>query len=139
MNEETMLIDKLVDAALKARNNARPRRSGFRVGAAVIDTRGNVYSGANVEVNWQHSYHAEENAIIAAAQQACSRLVGICVASDRDVFTPCGRCMDLIMEYGEKSCKIYCVNADKITVSTIRPDVTTFAAGDLMPHYPGKA
>ena len=40
---------KLIEAAIKARQNAYARYSNYLVGAALLSTNGQVFTGANVE------------------------------------------------------------------------------------------
>ena len=126
---EKYLLEVLKANALAQMANARCDRSKLRVGAAVMDNCDNIYTGANLEVFWQKCYHAEECAILNAVGHDAKPLVAVCVAAERELFTPCGGCMDLIMEFGSKDCLVMHLNP-KTRKTTI------FTAGELMPHYP---
>ena len=56
----------LIDAALAVRKNAYARYSNYRVGAALLDERGKVFAGCNVEnAAYPEGTCAEANAIAA--------------------------------------------------------------------------
>lgn len=52
----------------------------------------------------------------------------ILILADREFFTPCGACMDWILQFGSPSTKIIVANLEGI--------ISQFEASDLMPHYP---
>ena len=43
------MCDKLIKAAIAAMEKAYAPYSGFSVGAAILDEKGNIHSGANIE------------------------------------------------------------------------------------------
>lgn len=115
--------------AVSAMAFARPERSGVPVGCALIDTKHTIYTGANLEVLWQQSYHAEETAICGAITHDSGDVRAIVIAANRELFTPCGRCMDLIMKY--------CVeDAIIIHYNPKTKKESQFTLRQLMPHYP---
>lgn len=116
------------DAERSRQNLAHPRRSLFPVGAAVASPNEMYYSGGNQEVRWQASYHAEEIAIITAVMYG-RKVAMICVAADRSLFTPCGRCLDLLKEFGTPDCIVahYWPSEKSISIFTLN---------ELIPFYP---
>src|SRR5437764_782881 len=108
---------------------ARPRRSLLPVGCAIVDMKHNVWTGANVETLWQRSYHAEEAAIINAMSHDAGLIRAIVVAANRELFTPCGTCMDLVMEFSTPDAILMHYNPTTRITSEFRLD-------ELMPHYP---
>lgn len=124
-------LDLLKANASSVMANARPRRSNLRVGCALIDTKNTIYVGANIEVLWQRCYHAEESAIMGALSRDAGDIKAICIACDRRLFTPCGHCMDLIMEFSHPDATVFHFNPRTLKTSM-------FALDDLMPHYPTK-
>jgi cytidine deaminase len=106
------LRQKLASAARAASERAYCPYSRFRVGAAVLTERGEIFSGCNVEnASYGLTICAERNAIFQAVAQAQVPLVVRAVA----VFTPtsfpstpCGACRQVINEFGPDA-DIICV------------------------------
>jgi cytidine deaminase len=124
----------MINGAIQAMKQARPRRSGLRVGCVVatgLDEQGipKMWAGGNIEVQWQRCYHAEECAILSMVNSGHTRMTAICVAAERDLFTPCGNCMDLIMEFGGPDCLV-------VTHNPASKKSRAFSAKELMPFYP---
>ena len=122
-------LDLLRSRAISAMALARPRRSGLLVGCAVIDDKNNIFTGANIEILWQRSFHAEETAITGALVHDCGKIRAICIAAERSLFTPCGACMDLILEFSIPDAVIVHINP-KTRKTTIIP------LSAMMPFYP---
>ena len=98
---------QLLDAARKAMKNAYAPYSHFRVGAALLTNKGEVFSGCNVEnSSYGLTTCAERTAIFAAVAQSGPRLRirAITVVNDRDVpCSPCGACRQVIYEFGSSA------------------------------------
>lgn len=122
-------IARLRTAAWKARENARTY-SGVKVGAAVLTDAGEVYSGCNAEHRFRsHDIHAEVNAIGTFVAQSRSTIRAVMVVSEESFFTPCGGCMDWILEHGGPNCMV-------LVASSAEGPLMTWHAHELMPHYP---
>ena len=123
-------METLALGAMRAAENALPRRSNLQVGAAVLaGSDDTLFCGANFEVRWQGSYHAEELAILNALYAGRWEVRAICVSAERELFTPCGRCMDLIKEFGGRHC----------IIAHYRPStkgLSIFTSEEVMPFYP---
>jgi cytidine deaminase len=122
-------FDYLKASAMSAMALAKPRRSNCPVGCAFFDVRGNLWAGANIEVSGQRSYHAEESTIIHAMTHDAGKIRVICIAAEATLFTPCGNCMDLIMEFQEGDAYVVFVNPKT-------KNERIFLASQLMPYYP---
>jgi cytidine deaminase len=122
-------MDLLVANAISAMAFARPERSKLPVGCAVLDTKHTIYTGANLEVLWQQVYHAEEVAITGAIAHDSGPIRVIVVAAVRKLFTPCGKCMDVIMKYAKDDAIVVHVNPK----THIRTALTLL---QIMPFYP---
>jgi cytidine deaminase len=94
---------RLLAAARRAAANAHAPYSGFPVGAAVLDERGRIHPGANVE-------NASSGLTVCAERAAVSRMVAaggrriaaVLVYTDTATLTPpCGACLQVIAEFGE--------------------------------------
>jgi cytidine deaminase len=93
--------DPLIEAALRARENAHAPFSNFRVGAAVQDETGNIYTGCNVEnATYGLTICAERVAIFKAISEGAKRFTRVVVAADTDNLTPpCGACRQILWEF----------------------------------------
>jgi cytidine deaminase len=94
-------LDSLHDAALKAREHAHALYSDFKVGAALEDTAGRVYTGCNIEnASYGLTICAERVAIFKAMSEGSRLFRRIVVAADTQVLTPpCGACRQILWEF----------------------------------------
>jgi cytidine deaminase len=92
----------LIDAARAVRQRAHAPYSKFTVGAAVLDERGRVHIGCNVEnASYGLTVCAERNAIAAAVAAGARRIRAVAVATGaRPPAPPCGACRQVIAELG---------------------------------------
>jgi len=111
----------LLDAALRVRQNAHAPYSGYRVGAAVLDERGEMHLGCNVEnSSFPEGACAETNAIGAMLAGGGKRITRIAVAGGADdgqfadftACTPCGGCRQRIREFSDRQTRILMLDAD---------------------------
>ena len=93
-------MDPLVEAALKARENAHAPFSGFKVGAALEDAAGRIHTGCNVEnATLGLTVCAERVAVFVAISQGVREFKRIAVAADSASLTPpCGACRQVLWE-----------------------------------------
>jgi cytidine deaminase len=91
----------LVAAAIDARNHARARVSGFKVGAALETAASEVVSGCNIEnATYGLTMCAERVALYKALSEGRDVFTRIAVVADTDDPTPpCGSCRQLLWEY----------------------------------------
>jgi homotetrameric cytidine deaminase len=110
--------DALVAAALAVRKRAYAPYSRFRVGAALLTSRGEIVAGCNVEnISYGLTNCAERTAIFAAraaGQLGSARggptIVAIAVVGKGAApLTPCGACRQVIAEFGP-GCTVICAN-----------------------------
>ncbi len=94
----------LVDAAIKAAEKAYAPYSHFRVGAALLDEKGTVYTGCNIEnASYGLCNCAERTALFKAISEGVTPKTGIkalaVVTLDAAGFcSPCGACRQVIHE-----------------------------------------
>ena len=117
--------DRLVQAATEAQANAYAPYSGFKVGAALQDTEGRVFVGANVEnASFGVTNCAERVALgaaIAAGARKFDRLVVVSEATPPSA--PCGACRQVLSEM-----------AADLVVEAVGPSGSRrWLMGDLMP------
>ena len=93
----------LIDAALAVRQNAYSKYSNYSVGASLLDERGKLYTGCNVEnAAYPEGTCAEANAIAAMIADGGRTIRTIVIAGgheDIEDCTPCGGCRQKIAEF----------------------------------------
>jgi cytidine deaminase len=94
-------MDPLQQAALAVRLHARALYSNFRVGAALEEDSGRIFTGCNVEnATYGLTVCAERVAVFKAISEGAWRFRRIVVAADTDTLTPpCGACRQILWEF----------------------------------------
>jgi len=97
----------LLRAARKVMKHAHAPYSHFRVGAALITAKGEVFAGCNVEnASYGMTNCAERTAVFTAVAQSGPRLDirAVAVVNDQGVpCSPCGACRQVIYEFGPEA------------------------------------
>lgn len=122
--------EELAKAARAAAEGSYSPYSGFRVGAVVVGSAGEVFTGANVEnASYAMTSCAETTAINAAVAQGVRKINIVAVAcvdaDDVEGAYPCGRCRQVMSEFGVE--KVVVTSGDG---SPIREH----SLDDLLPH-----
>jgi cytidine deaminase len=121
-----MTDTELIEVAKEVRERAYAPYSNFKVGAALLTTTGEVYTGANVEnISFGLTMCAERVALGAAVARGETSFQALAVASDSfEPVVPCGACRQVLAEF----------NPDlRIISSTLRGAVETVALTALFP------
>jgi cytidine deaminase len=120
-------MTKLIDAALAARENAHAPFSKFKVGAALEDQTGRIFTGCNVEnATYGLTVCAERVAVFKAISEGARKFTRIAIAADTDVLTPpCGACRQILWEF--------CGNAELILVN-LQGKTESFRLKDIFPR-----
>jgi cytidine deaminase len=120
-------MDTLLEAALRARENAHAPFSSFKVGAALEDETGRIHAGCNIEnATYGLTVCAERVAIFKAISEGARKFRRIAVAADTDLLTPpCGACRQLLWEF--------CGDVEVILVNP-RGATERFQMRDLFPR-----
>jgi cytidine deaminase len=123
---------ELIRRARAARRNSHSPYSGFRVGAALLDTRGSIYTGCNVEIStFALTLCAERTAAFKARSEGVRKFRAIAIASDAEELTPpCGACRQVLWDL--------CGDID-IILAGPRGPATTMRLSDLLPLAFGPA
>lgn len=122
--------DELVDAARVAAKNSYSPYSNFRVGAVVVGEGGEVFTGANVENAAYPSSNCGEataiNTAVAAGVRKLDTLVVACIdAPDVEGAYPCGRCRQIMSEFGVETVIVAGAEGSEVREHTL---------DDLLPH-----
>jgi len=96
--------ENLVGKAKKARDRAYSPYSKVKIGAAVLTSTGEVFTGCNIEnASYGLSVCAERNAIFNAVSSGHRDLVAIAIVGKSEDFTkPCGACRQVMVEFNER-------------------------------------
>lgn len=109
-------IRELEALATTARLHAHAPYSGFRVGAALLDDRGNVHVGCNVENAAYPEGNCAETSAIAAMVVSGGRIIrNIVIVGGGDSLvpcTPCGGCRQRIAEFSDAGTRVWLVDDD---------------------------
>lgn len=122
--------DELVAAARAAAENAYSPYSRFRVGAVVVASGGEVFTGANVEnAAYPSSNCGEATAIhtaVAAGVRKIDTLAVACIdATEVQGAYPCGRCRQIMSEFGVDTIYVAAGEGSEIREHTL---------DELLPH-----
>lgn len=101
----------LVKAALKARKGAYAPYSNYLVGCALLDSRGKLYTGCNVEnASYPAGICAERTAVVKMVSEGGKKIQKLLlVGSSEEPVFPCGVCRQVIQEFGAH-CRIVSIN-----------------------------
>lgn len=120
-------MDPLIQAAREARERAHAPFSKFRVGSAVQDDSGRIFSGCNIEnASYGLSMCAERVAIFKAVSEGAGRLNRVAVVADTQALTPpCGACRQILWEF--------CGDAE-LVLSNLTGDEQRMTVGQILPR-----
>src|ERR1035438_8859250 len=103
--------ERLVRAARKTMKNAYAPFSHFKVGAAILTSKGDIFAGCNVEnSSYGMTNCAERTAIFSAVAKDGPELeiVAVAVVNAQGVpCSPCGACRQVIFEFGPRAVIYY--------------------------------
>lgn len=122
-----MRIGDLIKKALQVREQAHAPFSGFKVGAALLSTEGDVYTGCNIENStYGLTVCAERVAIFKAISEGKRWFKSMVVAADSQQLTPpCGACRQIIWEF--------CGNIE-VTLVNLKGEKRKYKMLDLLPY-----
>lgn len=117
---------ELIAAAKKYREFSYSPYSKFKVGAAVLTKKGNVYGGCNVEnSSFPVTNCAERTAIFKAVSEGEQEIEAIALIADTPgPCSPCGACRQVMVEF----------KIPKIIMANLKGDVKVVTLEELMPY-----
>ena len=143
MSEEEN-IKNLIKEAFAAREFAYTPYSHFKVGAALLDQRGKIYSGCNVEnAAYGPSNCAERTAIFKAVSEGSQKFSMIAIVgalegkSITEYTAPCGVCRQVMSEFcNPKEFKIIMAKSQEdYKIKTLEELLQySFGAADIIPN-----
>jgi cytidine deaminase len=121
------VLDQLVAAAQAAREQAYAPYSKFQVGAAVLDEKGRIHAGCNVEnASYPQGLCAEANAIAHLVLAGGRRILAVAVAGVADdPVTPCGGCRQKLREFASDGTPVLVADATGLRAR--------YTLGELLP------
>ena len=112
----------LLEKASEAMQNAYAPYSRFKVGAAVLGSKGGIYAGCNVEnSSYPVGMCAERGAIAAAVVAGETQITALVIVTDTDTpCPPCGMCRQALSEF-DKNMVVFMLARNGVTdVSTLK-------------------
>lgn len=126
-------MEKVIQAAFAARENAYVPYSSFKVGAAVSGRNGKIYSGCNIEnASYGLTNCAERTAIFNAVADGERQLEILAIVADTSQpVAPCGACRQVMAEFGLQTIILCNSKGDKkvVTLEELLP--YSFSKRDL--------
>lgn len=93
-------LQPLIEAAIRATENAYIPYSHYPVGAALETADGRVFTGCNIEnASYPATICAERTALVKAVSEGARQFTTMVVAT-RDGGSPCGICRQMVSEFG---------------------------------------
>ncbi len=125
---EPLQKEKLLNAARAAMNNAYAPYSDFKVGAAILTAKGEIFAGCNVEnSSYGLTNCAERTAIFSAVANSGPKLevLAVAVVNHQGVpCSPCGACRQVIYEFGPDATVVFqnAVGWTESHITTLLPE-----------------
>ncbi len=120
-------MNTLIEAARAAREKAHAPFSKFKVGAAIEDEHGHIFTGCNIEnASYGLTICAERVAIFKAVSEGAGKLLRIAVVADTPGLTPpCGACRQIIWEF---------MGDTDVTLTNLRSQQETVKMSSIFPR-----
>jgi cytidine deaminase len=125
-------MDDLIRNAIDAQSRAAADHSGFKVGAALADREGRIWTGCNVESNsYGLSICAERVALFKAISEGQRSFKKIAIVADGPhLASPCGACRQVLHDYAP--------DIEVILHNPATGETAEHKLSDLIPHAFGK-
>lgn len=102
---EQVMVEKLIDTAIKQLKFSYTPYSNFKVGAALLTKSGKIYTGCNIEnASYTPTNCAERTAFFKAVSEGVRDFQAICIVGGKngkltEYTAPCGVCRQVMMEF----------------------------------------
>ena len=116
MNEKMLILE-----AVKAQKNSYSPYSGFPVGAALLCSDGEIFTGVNIEnASFGLTNCAERTAFFKAVSEGKKEFSAIAVIGGDTYLPPCGACRQVMAEFCDRDFKvIFAKNENEYIVKTL--------------------
>jgi cytidine deaminase len=109
---------RLITAAMEARQWAYAPYSNYSVGAALLSASGKIYEGVNIEnAAYPMTICAERVAVFKAVSEGERQFQAIAVVT-KNGGSPCGACRQVLAEYGLDTTVLIANEDGKLVLST---------------------
>lgn len=123
-----MTKEELYNKALEATKFSYSPYSNFKVGAALLSVKGDIFTGCNVEnASYGGTICAERTAVVKAVSNGHREFVKIAIAESKGGdCTPCGFCRQVLSEFSK--------DGSLIVVCKVGGEVKEILLKDLLPN-----
>jgi len=120
--------EQLFEAAKNVQKFSYSPYSNFKVGAAILGSEEQIFTGCNVEnASYPMGQCAEGSAITTMVANGCQDIKEVLIVSPNDDFlTPCGGCRQKLMEFSSTQTQVH--------LATAKGEVKTLTMAELLPH-----
>ena len=128
-NSNDTVLKNLHQKAIQARLNSHSPYSKYKVGAAILLSTGEIFSGCNIEnASYGGTVCAERVAVWKAASEKGSiEISQVMVVTDSEqAWPPCGFCRQVVAEFANEKTKVHTANLQEIQ--------KTFLFSELLPE-----
>jgi len=121
-----MSTDELFVLAGRSRERAYAPYSGFKVGAALCASSGEIFGGCNIEnISYGLTICAERVALGTALERGFSKFQTLALVADsREPVVPCGACRQVLAEFSPNL---------QVVSSTLHGKTEEFSLSELLP------
>ena len=102
---------------------SHPDFSAASVGAALLTTKGNLYTGVNIDVACGIGFCAEHSAIAEMLKNRETQIEMIVAVNEEGILPPCGRCRELMFQINNENIhtKVYLSKEKYVTLDELLP------------------
>lgn len=121
-----MTIEELIEVAHKIVGKYKLGNADFSagtVGSALLTTKGNVYTGIDIDVACGIGFCAEHSAIAEMLKNRETEIEMIVATNSESIIPPCGRCRELMFQIDCKNLntKVYLSKEKYMTLDELLP------------------
>lgn len=124
--KKIITIEKLIEEAKKNVGKyelSNPDFSAGSVGVAIFTTKGNIYTGIDIDVACGIGFCAEHSAIAEMLKHRETQIEMIVATNATSIRPPCGRCRELMfqIDYKNLNTKVYVSKEKYMTLEELLP------------------